>query len=85
MEQNGSVWETIEWLRCLPYTLYSLMFCLVSLRERESNEVSDLPALELSPTLVLVLTCLTVTPLVCQPTIAILSQKLQYSDQAPRP
>ena len=43
------MWEMIEWLRCFPYTLYILMFCLVSLREsaavRRANEVSDLPAL----------------------------------------
>ena len=33
MERNRWVWETIEWLRCFPYTLYILIFCLVSLRE----------------------------------------------------
>ena len=64
----------IEWLRCFPYTLYILMFCLVSLREsaavNRANGVSDSPVLELSPTLVLVLTCLTVARLVCLPTIA---------------
>ena len=58
------MWEMMEWLRCFPYTLYILMFCLVNLREsgavERADEVSDLPALELSPTLVLVLTCLTV-------------------------
>ena len=52
-----------------PYTLYVLIFCLVSLGDGDS----DLPALELSPTLVLVFTCLTVASLVRQPTIAILS------------
>ena len=51
------------------------MFCLVSLGEsKRGNEVSDSPALELSPTLVLALTCLTVAPLVSPPTIAILSE-----------
>ena len=39
-------------------------------RAKRANEVSDSPAPELSPTLVLVLTCLTVAPLVCPPTIA---------------
>ena len=39
-------------------------------RAKRANEVSDLPAPELSPALVLVLTCLTVAPLVCLPTIA---------------
>ena len=43
------MWEMIEWLRCFPYTLYILMFCLVSLREsaavnERANEVSDSPA-----------------------------------------
>ena len=50
------------------------MFCLVSFREsaenKRANEVSDSPAPGFSPTLVLVLTCLTVAPLVCPPTIA---------------
>ena len=40
-----------------------------------ANEVSDLLALELSPTLVLVLTCLTIPPLVYLPTIALLLLK----------
>ena len=39
------------------------------MRERV-NEVSNLPTLESSPSLVLVFACSTVTPLVCQPTIA---------------
>ena len=34
LEINGWLWEMIEWLRCFPYTLYILRFCLVSLPER---------------------------------------------------
>ena len=54
----------IEWLRCFPYTLYILMFCLVSLREsaavKESERSFRFTSPELSTTLVLVLKCLTV-------------------------
>ena len=53
------------------FTLYILMFCLVVYervqRAKRANEVSDSPALELSPTLVLALTCLTVAPLALCP------------------
>ena len=43
---------------------------------RRENEVSVSPALELSPSLVLVLMCLTVAPLVCPPTIAYIIRTL---------
>jgi len=36
-----------------------------------ANEVSDLPTLESSPSLVLVFACLTIAPLVCQPMIVV--------------
>ena len=52
-------------------TLY-IFLCFVQLvyESERTNEVSDPPAPELSPTLVHVLTCLTVAHLVCPPTIA---------------
>ena len=69
---HGAKWMSVgndRMVEMFPYTLYIPIFCLVSLGDQDS----DLPALELSPTLVLVFTRLTVASLVRQPTIAILS------------
>ena len=49
--------------------------CSSEQRVLRANQVSDLPALEISPTLVLVLICLTVAPSVYPPTIALLLLK----------
>ena len=79
---HGAKWMSVgndRMVEMFSFTLYILIFYLVTYervqRAKRSKEVSDSPTLELSPTLVLVLTCLAVAPLVYPPTIAILLEK----------